>query len=68
MNVSSKKDNAIQFAFIKVVVTFYLKLRNEFQPVFAKNEASDWLTQQQANQLEAWFLAKNDWNSFLNLR
>ena len=42
----------------KVVVTFYLRLRNEFQPFPAKNQASDWLTQQ-FNQLEAWFLAGN---------
>ena len=32
-----------------VAVTFYLRLRNEFP---AKNQASDWLTQQ-VNQLEA---------------
>ena len=40
MNVSSKKDNAIdaiQFAFIKVVVSFYIRLRSEFQPFPAKN-------------------------------
>ena len=29
---------------LKVVVTFYLRLRNEFQPFPAKNQASDWLT------------------------
>ena len=29
----------------KVVVTFYLRLRNEFEPYAAKNQASDWLTQ-----------------------
>ena len=28
----------------KVVVTFYLKLRNDFQPFSAKNQASNWLT------------------------
>ena len=67
INVSSKKDNAILFAFIKVVVTFYLRLRNEFQPFPAKNQASDWLTQH-VNGLEAWFLAENGQNSFLNLR
>ena len=32
-----------------VAVTFYLRLRNEFP---AKNQTSDWLTQQ-VNQLEA---------------
>ena len=41
---------------IKVVVTFYLRLRNEFQPFPAKNQASDWLTQW-LNQLEVWFMA-----------
>ena len=29
-----------------------------------KKQASDWLTQQ-VNQLKAWFLAGNGWNSFL---
>ena len=29
---------------IKVVVTFYLRLRNEFQPFPAKNQAYNWLT------------------------
>ena len=29
----------------KVVVTLYLRLRNEFQPFPAKCQASDWLTQ-----------------------
>ena len=29
----------------RVVVTFYLRLRNEFQPFPAKNQASDWRTQ-----------------------
>ena len=38
-----------------------------FQPFPNKNQASDWLTQQ-VNQLEAWFLAGNYPNSFLNLR
>ena len=54
---------------VKVVVTFYLRSRNEFQPFPAKNQAqaSDWPTQQ-VNQSEAWFLAGNSWNSFLNLR
>ena len=28
----------------KVVVTFYLKLRNDFQPFSAENQASNWLT------------------------
>ena len=31
--------------FIKVVVTFYLRLRNEFQPSPVKNQASDCLIQ-----------------------
>ena len=31
--------------FIKVVVTFYLRLRNEFQPFPVKNQASDCLIQ-----------------------
>ena len=35
----------------KVVVTFYLRLRNKFQPFPAKNQASNWLTQQ-FNQLK----------------
>ena len=30
----------------KVVFTFYLRLRNEFQPFPTKNSASNWLTQQ----------------------
>ena len=51
----------------KIVVTFFLRLRNEFQPFPAKNQVFDWLTQQ-VNQSEAWFLAENGWNSFLNLR
>ena len=51
----------------KIVVTFFLRLRNEFQPFPAKNQIFDWLTQQ-VNQSEAWFLAENGWNSFLNLR
>ena len=51
----------------KVVVTFYLRLRNEFQPFSAKNYASDWLTCW-VSKSEAWFLAGNGWNSFLNLR
>ena len=46
---------------VKVVVTFYLRLRNEFLPFLAKNQASDWLNQQ------AFFLAGNGCNSFLNL-
>ena len=50
----------ITWPFPKVVVTFYQRLRNEFQP-------SDWLTQQ-VNQLEAWCLAGNGWNWFLYLR
>ena len=29
----------------RVVVTFYLRLRNELQPYPTKNQASDWLTQ-----------------------
>ena len=29
----------------RVVVTFYLRLRNEFKPYPTKNQASDWLTQ-----------------------
>ena len=49
---------------VKVVITFYLRSRNEFQPFTAKNQASDWLTQQ-VDQLEAWVLAGN---SFLDLR
>ena len=52
---------------VKVVVTFYLRSRNEFQPFPAKNQASDWLIQQ-ANKLEAWVLERKGWNSFLYLR
>ena len=52
---------------VKVVVTFYLRSRNEFQPFPAKNQASDWLTQQ-INKSEVLFFAGNSWNSFLNLR
>ena len=51
----------------KVVVTFYLRLRNEFQQFSAKNHASDWLTCW-VSKSEAWFLTGNGWNSFLNLR
>ena len=32
------------FVFTKVLVTFYLRLRNEFQPFSAKYWASNWLT------------------------
>ena len=35
----------------KVVVTFYMRLRNDFQQFPAKHQASDWRTQQ-VNQLE----------------
>ena len=59
--------NLLKVCLPKVEVTFYLRLRNEFQIFLAKNQASDWLTQQ-VNQLEAWFLAGNYPNSFLNLR
>ena len=51
----------------KVVVTFYLRLRNELQPFPAKNQASYWLTYWVSHS-EAWFLIENGWNSFLNLR
>ena len=34
----------------KVVDNFYLRLRNEFQPFPAKNQAIDWLTINQAGQ------------------
>ena len=50
---------------VKVVITLDLRSRNEFQPFTAKNQASDWLTQQ-VDQSEAWILAGNGWNSFLN--
>ena len=50
---------------VKVVIAFYLRSRNEFQSFTVKNQASDWLTQQ-VKQSEAWFLAGNAWNSFLN--
>ena len=56
-----------QQCYIKVVVTIYLRLRNEYQPFSAQNQASDWVTKQ-VNELNAWFLARNGWNSFLNLR
>ena len=43
----------------KVVVTFYLKLRNELQPLPAKNQASNWLTslvsQSEASLLPGFF-------------
>ena len=52
---------------VKVVVTFYLRLRNEFQLFSAKNQASDWLICW-ISQSEAWFLAGNGWNSFHDLR
>ena len=55
------------FRITKVVVTFYLRLRNNFQPFPANNQPSDWLTLQ-VNQLEAWFLAEIGWISFLYLR
>ena len=51
----------------KVVVTFYLRLRNEFQPFPAKKKASNWLTCWVSHS-EAWYLAGNGWNSFLNPR
>jgi len=44
--------------YTKVVVTFYLRLRNLFP---AKNKASYWLTCCDS-QSEAWFLAWNGWN------
>ena len=53
--------------FRKRKASFYLRLRNEFQPFSAQNQASDWVTKQ-VNELNAWFLARNGWNSFLNLR
>ena len=34
----------------KVVVTFYLRLRNEFQPFSAINQGFDWLMAQKVNQ------------------
>ena len=37
----------------KVVVTFYLKMRNEFRPFPTKGQASDWMNLQ-VKQLEAW--------------
>ena len=37
-----RKDQKVKST--KVVVTFYLRLKNEFQPFPAKNQASDWLT------------------------
>ena len=46
--------NLLKVCLPKVEVTFYLRLRNEFQTFLAKNQASDWLTQQ-VNQLETWF-------------
>ena len=64
INVSSKKDNAILFAFIKVVVTFYLRLRNEFQPFPAKNLASDWLAQQ-VNKFISLSQVKGNYNQYM---
>ena len=49
----------------KVVVTFYLRLRNEFQPFPTKPQAFNWLT---CWISQAWCLAGNGWNSFLNFR
>ena len=63
----TKHETAVAYILDKVVVTYYLRLRNEFLPFPAKNQVSEWLTQQ-ANQLEAWFLAENLRNSFLYLR
>ena len=65
--IKKNQNSLVFYSSTKVVVTFYLRLRNEFQPCFAKNEASDWLTQQ-VNQFEACFLAVNGWNLYLNFR
>ena len=42
-----------------VVVTFYLRSRNEFKPFPAKTQAFYWLTRW-VSQSEAWFLAEDD--------
>ena len=49
----------------KVVVTLYLRSRNELKLFRAKKLASDWLTNL-INESEA--LARNSLNSFLDLR
>ena len=51
----------------KVVDNFYLRLRNEFQPFPAKNQAIDWLTiTKQVNQLEAWYFC-GKWLELISL-
>ena len=58
------------FRITKVVVTFYLRMRNNFQPFPANNQPSDWLTLQ-VNQLEASHLDEDNlltWNFHLRHR
>ena len=40
----TKHETAVAYILDKVVVTFYLRLRNEFQQFPAKNQDYDWLT------------------------
>ena len=56
------------FVFTKVLVTFYLRLRNEFQPFFTRNQAYDWLKPSCSTNKWPGFWRRNGWNSFLNLR
>ena len=47
----------------KVVDNFYLRLRNEFQPFPAKNQAIDWLTKpSRSTNYRPGILAGNGWN------
>ena len=67
---TERKDQKVKSA--KVVVTFYLRLKNEFQPFPAKTQASNWLTcLVMVSQSKAWFLgflAGNGWNSYHNMK
>ena len=44
IHLNTHLNRIVHCQLAKVVVTLYLRLRNEFQPCPAKNQASNWLT------------------------
>ena len=44
IHLNTHLNRIVHCQLAKVVVTLYLRLRNEFQPCHAKNQASNWLT------------------------